>query len=105
MLKNTMWWIILIVFALIIVAFLKFEHYKKTWHFILLMLVLVLVFFSITAMIQTGRMDFTSPKSTMNSMTIYFSWLGQTSFQLFNIGKDTIKTVGNVILTNQTEQK
>ena len=98
-----MWWIILIVIALIIIAFLKFEHYKKALHIFVLVLVLVLVYVSMNAMMQTGEMDFTSPKATINSFTVYFSWLGATSFELFGIGKDTIRTVGNVISTNQTK--
>jgi hypothetical protein len=105
MLKNTMWWIILIVLALVIIAFLKFEHYKKTFHIFILIIVLVLIYVSMNAMIQTGEMDFSSPRSSINSMGIYFSWLGQTGIELFSIGQGTIRTVGNVILTNQTEQK
>ena len=103
--KNIMWWIIGIVLVLVILAFLKFEHYKKTWHLILLIFVLLLVYFSMTAMINSGQMDFSSPKSAISSFSIYAGWLGQTGLELFNIGKGTVKTVGNVIMTNQTEQR
>ena len=98
-----MWWIILIVIALVIIAFLKFEHYKKAIHIFILMIILVIVFFSMNAMMKSGEMDFTSPGATINSFAVYFTWLGETGLQLFGIGRDTVRTVGNVIMTNETK--
>jgi len=101
-----MWWIIVIVVVLIILAFLKYEHIRKTWHVLLLILLLLLIVVSMTTMIRTGQMDFSSPQSTINSMAIYFSWLGHTSIQIFNVGKESFVTVGNVIRgVNETQRR
>ena len=98
-----MWWIIAIVLIVIVMAFLKFEHFKKNWHVTILIVVLILAYLSITAMIQTGKMDFTSPGAAINSFAVYFGWLGETTFNLIGIGKNTIKTVGNVVRINNTQ--
>jgi low affinity Fe/Cu permease len=100
-----MWWIIAIVLVLIILVFLKFEHYNKTWHMIILLAILAILYVSMSTMIQTGKMDFSSPSTTINSLAVYMSWLGETGLKLFTLGKDTIVTAGNVIKNNQTEIK
>lgn len=100
-----MLWIVIIVLLVIILAFLKFEHYKRTTHIVLLVLVLVLVYFSMNSMIKSGEMNFSSPKATINSIGVYLTWLGQTTVKLVGVGKDTITTVGNVIITNSTKTK
>lgn len=55
-------------------------------------------------MINTNQMDFSSPGAIVNSIGVYAGWLGQTTINLIGVGKDTIRTVGNVINTNQTSK-
>jgi hypothetical protein len=98
-------WIIAIVIILVILAFLKFEHHKKTIHITILILILGLIYFSMSSMIKSGQMDFSSPGNTMSSLGFYMGWVGETSLKLVGIGKDTIITVGNVIKGNETEFK
>jgi multidrug transporter EmrE-like cation transporter len=99
-----MWWIIAIVFIIIIMVFLKFEHFKKNWYTAILIVILIIAYLSITAMLETGKMDFTSTGAAVNSFAVYFGWLGETTINLMGIGKDTIKTVGNVVRINNTAQ-
>ena len=97
-------WAVWVIVALVVLGFLKFEHYRKTGNVFLIIFILLLAYFSMNAMIKTGKMDFSSPKGVINSIAIYFGWLGETSFKLFDVGKDTVKLVGNAIKTNQTEE-
>jgi uncharacterized membrane protein len=97
-------WIVAIILVLVLLAFLKFEHYNKTWHTLLAITLILFVYLSMTAMIKTGKMDFSSPRAVINSFTIYGGWLSETGFKLFDIGKDTIRTIGNAIRINQTDK-
>lgn len=72
---------------------------------VILVLLLGLIFFSMSSMVSDGRMDFSSPQSTLSSLKFYVVWLGETGLKLVGTGKDTVVTVGNVIKGNQTENK
>jgi hypothetical protein len=98
-------WIVWAVIIGIIFIFLKYSHIKKNVMLVLVLILIILVYFSMTTMINSGEMDFSSPRTALTSFTFYFNWLGQTSMSILDIGKDTVKTVGNVIKLNQTEEK
>ena len=99
-----MMWVIAVVLVVLILVFQKFKHLKESWMILVFALFLVLVYFSMTAKIQSGELDFSSPGQAINSIGVYAGWLGQTALNVLTIGKDSMTTVGNVILNrNQTD--
>jgi hypothetical protein len=70
-----------------------------------ILLVLVLIYFSVVTVFNSDKVDLNSPGGVINAVYIYFGWVGETGAKLFGIGKDTFNAVGNVIKGNQTEDK
>ncbi len=95
-------WIVIIISLLILAIFLKFEHHAKTIKTIILLLFLLLLGVSMYNMFKSQSIDTSSPKEIVNMVYMYFGWLGNTVSELWDIGKSTVQTVGNVIKIDKT---
>lgn len=98
-------WLIFVVFAIFLVFVIKSEHHLRKVKLAVILLVLLLIYFSIAIWSNSEAVDFSTPGGIMNAVYVYFGWVGETSAKLFGIGKDTVVAVGNVIKVNQTEDK
>ena len=101
--KTMIWWLIIIGFFLIAILFLKFEHNIKKWKLILLLIVLIFLFFSIKSIVENNNTDIKSPGGIMNTIYIYFGWLGDKGLQVLNFGEIAINTIGNSIKEIKSE--
>ena len=54
------------------------------------------------ALFSSEDVDLTSPKGIVKAVYLYFGWMGRTFSNLWDIGKDTAVSVGNVIKMNMT---
>ena len=97
-------WIIIIIFILVGIWFLKMEHHAKKVKIAVLIIVGALIYFSMIGIFSSEQVDLTSPKGIVNSVYVYFGWIGQTSNVLWGIGTDTVNLVGNAIKINNTEE-
>lgn len=98
-------WIILIVFALFLILVIKSEHHLRKLKLTIILLALVLIYVSVITWFNSDQIDLSSPSGVVNAVYVYFGWVGQTTANLFGIGKDTVVAVGNVVKVNQTNKK
>ncbi len=101
-----MWWIIGAVIIFLILVFQKFKGVKENWTLALFIILIVFIAFSMTSMIQSGKMKLDSPGAIINSLGVYFGWVGETIFNVWGVGKDAVRTIGNTIIdTNRTKER
>ena len=96
----------LIVVAIFIVAalyYLKLEHHGRKVKVIIILLICVVIYFSIIGIFTSNEVDITSPRGIVKGVYLYVGWIGQTASNLWEVGTDTVKTVGNAIKINNTK--
>jgi glucan phosphoethanolaminetransferase (alkaline phosphatase superfamily) len=98
---------IIILGVLIFVAFffLKMEHQTRRVKIILIILAIMLIYFSLVGILNSEKVDLKSPRGVVSAVYLYFGWIGQTASNLWDVGKDTFGMVGNAIkLGNYTDK-
>ncbi len=90
-------WVALIFLAVAAFVFFKFEHHLRLLRIALLGLIVILVYLSMSAVLSSNEVDLSSPKGVVNAVYLYVGWLGETTVELFDIGTDTSKLVGNAV--------
>lgn len=95
-------WVIILILVAFALVFLKYDHHKKQIRLVVLVLILLLLYFSIRGVFTSTSNDLTSPRGIVGALYTYFGWLGQTLGNLWDIGTDTVRTVGNAIKINST---
>ena len=99
-------WIAILIFIIIGVWVIKMEHHGRKVKIVIVILIGALLYFSIIGVFSSEKVDLTSPRGVVNSVYIYFGWMGNTISQLWDIGTDTVSMVGNAIkIRNSTEEK
>ncbi|GEM_PF-4412225 len=90
-------WILIIIAFLIVLSFLKVEHFTRIFIFILLLSLFLFLFFSFNKMIKRGEISFDSPRSTLNAFITYGRYIENETKNIFNTTKKGINFVGDVI--------
>ena len=98
-------WIIIGVFILIGLWYLKMEHHTRKVKVIIIAIIGVLIYFSLMGVFTSEKVDLTSPRGIVNGVYVYFGWMGQTMSSLWKIGEDTVRIVGNAIRINDNEEE
>ena len=80
----------------------KMEHHARKVKVIVIVLIGLFLYFSIVGLFSSERVDLTSPRGIVNAVYVYFGWIGNTIANLWDVGSDTVKTVGNAIKLNNT---
>jgi len=96
-------WIVILVLVAIGLIYMKLEHHGKLLKVGVLVFLLLLILFSMSSIFKSRGTDSSSPKEVANTIYLYFGWLGNTMGQLWDIGKDTVTTVGNVVKINDSD--
>ena len=94
-------WIIIGVFIIIGLWYLKMEHHTRKVKVIVIILIGALIYFSLMGVFSSEKVDLTSPSGVVNGVYVYFGWMGSTASALWDIGADTFRTVGNAIKINE----
>lgn len=97
-------WIIIGVLILIAFALLKIEHHGRRIKVVAIIIIAALLYFSLAGLFNSGEVDINSPKGIMNAVWVYFGWLGKTATAVWEVGTDSVRTVGNAIRFNETEK-
>lgn len=71
---------------------------------ILLIVLGLLLVLSLVQVFQSPEHDLQSPKGIVQAVYSYAGWVGSTSANLWAIGKDTVRTVGNAIKLNNSDE-
>jgi hypothetical protein len=96
------WYIIGVVVVIFVLFFINLEHQMKRLKIVIGIIILLIVIASLFGWYKTNQVDFSTPAAAINSVYVYFSWVGQAGLKLFDFSKVTVNTVGNVIRSNQT---
>ena len=98
-------WIAIAILVLVGFYLLKLDHHARKIKIIAIILIAILIYFSITGIFSSDNIDIKSPRGIANAVYVYFGWLGHTVSNLWDIGADTVRTVGNAIKINQTDEE
>ena len=98
-------WIIVGIFIIVGLWFLKLEHHTKKIKIILLAIIITIVYLSMMGIFSSEKVDLTSPRGVVNAVYVYFGWMGRTVTDLWDIGADTVQTVGNAIKVNDPREE
>jgi len=93
---------VLLIFILIAFLILRVEHIGRKARIVLLILIALVLYFSVANLFSSESIDLTSPRGIINAVYIYFGWLGKTAAALWDVGKETVNMVGDVINFNVT---
>lgn len=97
-------WIIIGVFILIALSYVKFEHHTRKIKIMIAIVIGALIYFSMMGVFTSDPIDLTSPRGIVNAVYVYFGWMGQTASSLWDIGTDTTHLVGNAIKVDKAEE-
>ena len=92
---------ILIVLGIIL---LNLEHHARKIKIAATIVLLMIVYFSITSVLNSGNVDMASPRGIVGGVYYYFGWLGNALGDVWSISKDSAIAIGNVIKINRTEE-
>ncbi|NPE26845.1 hypothetical protein HNV12_02470 [Methanococcoides sp. SA1] len=98
-------WIAIAVLVFLGLTLLKVDHHTKKIKILTLLVIAAVIYFSIVGHFASEEIDLKSPRGIVNSVYLYFGWIGSTASQLWDIGVDTSHLVGNAIKVNSTEDK
>ena len=96
-------WIAIALVIIIGAYFVKLDHHARKIKIVIIVILVLIAYFSIMGIFKSNEVDVTTPKGIVNAVYIYFGWIGQTFSNLWDIGTDTVTTVGNAIKVNNTE--
>jgi hypothetical protein len=96
--------VVVLIFVILAFMLLKLDHHTRKIKLVVLLVLAVLLYFSITGVFSSKSVDLGSPKGIVNGIYVYFGWLGHTVVNLWDIGVDTVRTVGNAVKVNSTEE-
>ena len=96
-------WIIIGMFILIGLWYIKMEHHGRKVKIVVLVIVGALIYFSMIGIFTSEQVSLTSPRGVVNAVYVYFGWIGQTAGGLWDIGADTVHLVGNAIKIDNSE--
>lgn len=98
-------WVIIAIFVVLGLFFAKMEHHTQKIKIIIIIVVGFVLYFSIMGIFSSGEVSLDSPRGIVNAVYVYFGWMGETSAQLWDIGKDTVHLVGNAIKMEDSEDE
>ena len=99
-----LYWVAILLMVLIGLTFFRFEHGARKLKIFVLVAIAALIYLSIVNVMSSRDIDSSSPKSIIGAIYFYFGWVGDTLGNLWEIGSNTVSTVGNAIkLGNSTK--
>ncbi len=96
-------WILILICLALGFFIIRISHLEKKIKLIIFLLVCVVLYFSVTGLLATEKVDLTSPRGVVNAVYLYFEWLGGAVKDLWNIGVETTGKVINIVKFNRTE--
>jgi hypothetical protein len=98
-------WVAIGILVVLGLFLIKMEHHSRKVKLVIIVLIGALIYFSVVGLFSSDRVDLTSPSGIMNAAYVYVGWIGETSVKLWDVGKNSVKMVGNAVRFNQTEEQ
>jgi uncharacterized membrane protein len=98
--------IIIAVAVLIVLGILlvNIEHHARKFKIAAVIIILMLIYFSVIAVLGSGEVNLNSPGGIVGGVYYYVGWVGHSLSQIWVIGKDSAIALGNAIRVNNTEE-
>jgi hypothetical protein len=90
-------WIIIVLLLVLGSVVLKFEHHGRKILLSIAIIIGVLLYFSIMAIMNSSEVDLNTPSGVVKGIYIWAGWLGNSFVELFDVGKNAVAGIGNVI--------
>lgn len=96
---------ILVLVTFIVIAFfvIHLEHMGKRIKVLIIIALLLGLYFSVSNMVKSGSVDFSSPKGIVNSIYTYFGYLAGIGKSVWDVGSNAVTGVGNAIKIDRNE--
>ncbi len=89
-----------VVIGILVVAgliFIQFEHHTKKLKVGIALIFGLLLFFSVMGFYNSGQVDFSSVKGSFQTVSLFFTWMWDSSLELWDAGVEfTGKVIGIV---------
>ena len=94
----------ILIIIVLTLFYLQLEHHTKKIKIAAIVLIIALIYFSVTGIFTSDQVDMTSPSGIINAVYLYVGWIGSTATELWDIGVQTTHMVGNAIKVNSTQE-
>jgi len=96
-------WLIIGVLLIIALYVIKIQHFSKKVQVIIVVIAIILVYFSATALLSANDIELNSVQGVGKAIYLYGGWMKDISITLWHAGGEIVTIVGNTIKLNQTE--
>ncbi len=97
-------WIVIAIFVFVGLLYIRLEHGMSKIKILIIIIVGFIFYFTIVNHFTSDQVDLTSPRGIVNGVYLYVGWVGSTASNLWNVGTDTVHSVGNAVKINNTEE-
>ncbi|MEM4605600.1 MAG: hypothetical protein QW103_00995 [Candidatus Pacearchaeota archaeon] len=89
--------IMIVIIALLVIAFLKIEHMSRITILIIILLLIVLLFFSFNKMLKSGEINVNSPRSSINAFVVYTSFIENKTVNFIKKAREGFSFINEAI--------
>lgn len=92
--------VVIIIF--VIFSFMKVEHQGRRIKIIVIILVALFIYLSVSQVFTSPSVDLKSPKGVISAFYFYVGWVGKSISNIWSIGAETTGKVIQAVRLNQT---
>ena len=98
-------WIAVGILLIIGLVLLQIGPRARKYKIIVILIVGAILYFSIMGTFSSEEVDLVSPKGMVNTVYLYFGWIGYAATSLYDIGIDSVTMVGNAIKIDSSPEE
>jgi hypothetical protein len=91
-------WLILVVLAVIMLAYLKLEHEERNIRMIVTVIIIILIYLSVVSFLTSNTVDVNSPKGVISGLAVYGGWVVESAGKIFNLVKKLLVQLETLLL-------
>lgn len=99
------WYIAIFLVVLVVFVGLKIKKHTRKLKIVLVLLLCLMIYISIMKLLSNENISLDSPRGIASAIYYSFGYLGETIGNVWEIGSDTVTTVGNVIRSEENNTK
>lgn len=98
--------LVIAIFLIIMgIYYLKIDHNTSRIKIVLTVVLITFLYFSVVYVFSSNDVNLNSPSGIADGVYVYFGWVGQSAGNLWDVGVDTTRLVGNAIKNVDKEDK